>query len=388
MKKIYFLLLSIVSIANGQIINIPDANFKAKLLAANPSNGTIAVGINGTSINIDVNNNNEIELSEALVVYGLDVEGSNISNLSGIEMFTNLTSLECYDNQITSLNLISLVALEYLDCSSNQIANLNISGLNNLQTLFCQINQLTNLNVQGLNNLIGIECGVNQLTNLNLTGLNLIGLVCEQNLLTSLDVSQQTNLTVLQCDFNQISALNLNGLNQIYYLICNSNLLTTLDVSDLGLLDTFICDENPNLTSINMKNGSNEGFINFDNSPNLTSICADDSQVIQVQNLATSYGYTNCVVGSTCSLSATNFNKTNAVSVFPNPVNNILNINKISNTTDFNSITIYNTLGQIVLLIPDARKVSSIDVSSLKTGNYLVKIISDIEIKSIKFLKI
>jgi hypothetical protein len=43
MKKLYFLLfaLSFFTTTNAQIVNIPDANFKAKLLAAS-SNNTIA----------------------------------------------------------------------------------------------------------------------------------------------------------------------------------------------------------------------------------------------------------------------------------------------------------------------------------------------------------
>ena len=48
MKKLYFLLFFAFSfIANAQIVNIPDANFKAKLLSADPSNkvaSTVAPG--------------------------------------------------------------------------------------------------------------------------------------------------------------------------------------------------------------------------------------------------------------------------------------------------------------------------------------------------------
>ena len=58
MKKIYFLLLAfaIFTSANAQIINFPDANFKAKLLAASSSN-TIATNLSGAYFRIDVNNN-------------------------------------------------------------------------------------------------------------------------------------------------------------------------------------------------------------------------------------------------------------------------------------------------------------------------------------------
>ena len=58
MKKFYFLIvaLCVVSIAKAQIINFPDANFKARLLASSPSN-SIAVNLSVVNFKIDSNNN-------------------------------------------------------------------------------------------------------------------------------------------------------------------------------------------------------------------------------------------------------------------------------------------------------------------------------------------
>ncbi len=68
MKKIYFLLLafSFFTTANSQIVNIPDANFKAKLLTANTTN-TIAKNLFKNYIKIDVNNDGQIQESEAIL---------------------------------------------------------------------------------------------------------------------------------------------------------------------------------------------------------------------------------------------------------------------------------------------------------------------------------
>ncbi len=56
MKKIYFLLLAFILLTNtkAQIVNIPDANFKTKLLAANTSN-SFAQNSAGNNIKIDAN---------------------------------------------------------------------------------------------------------------------------------------------------------------------------------------------------------------------------------------------------------------------------------------------------------------------------------------------
>ena len=96
MKKLYFLFfLTIGILVNAQIINFPDANFKARLLAANTTNtiaSTFAVP-NGTYHRIDQNNDNEISVDEIQQTRYLDLSSSNITNLGGIEYFINLTLL-------------------------------------------------------------------------------------------------------------------------------------------------------------------------------------------------------------------------------------------------------------------------------------------------------
>ena len=76
----------------------------------------------------------------------------------------DITSLSCFYNQLTSLNVQGLNSLQNLDCSGNQLTSLNVQGLNSLQSLSCYGNQLTSLNVQGLNSLKNLDCSYNQLT--------------------------------------------------------------------------------------------------------------------------------------------------------------------------------------------------------------------------------
>lgn len=72
--------------------------------------------------------------------------------------------------------------------------------------------------------------------------------------------------------------------------------------------------------------------------------------------------------------------------VYPNPASTILNIEKKADV-EMKAISIYNTLGQLVLAIPNAYGIQHIDVSSLKTGNYIIKIKSDKGTINLKFLK-
>ena len=145
----------------GQNVNIPDANFKAYLV------GNTAINTNGDSV---------IQVSEANTFGGtIACISMNIADLTGIEAFTALTSLYCYSNQLTSLDVSNNTALTDLYCYSNQLTSLDVSNNTALTDLYCSFNSLTSLDVSG--------------------ATALTYLFCDSNQITSLDVSQNTALT-------------------------------------------------------------------------------------------------------------------------------------------------------------------------------------------------
>ncbi len=65
----------------------------------------------------------------------------------------NLTSLDVSSKNIADLTGIEdFAALQTLNCSINQLTNLDVSALSNLEELYCSNNQLTELNMQNGNN--------------------------------------------------------------------------------------------------------------------------------------------------------------------------------------------------------------------------------------------
>jgi uncharacterized repeat protein (TIGR01451 family) len=84
------------------------------------------------------------------------------------------------------------------------------------------------------------------------------------------------------------------------------------------------------------------------------------------------------------SLSSQDFEFNDYFSLSPVPTKDVLNITS-KTTTKITSISIYNTLGQLVLTVAAPNK--AIDVTSLKTGNYFIKVVSDKGISSSKFIK-
>ncbi len=169
MKTVFILLFLVFgSITSAQIINFPDANFKNALV-----NTKCVDSDNNNSIDsdADLNNDGEIDVSEAVKVNTLAIDSLSISSLAGIENFKYLKHLDCSFNKLTSLDVQILTNLESLVCGSNQLTSLNVQGLTNMITLSCSSNQLTSLNVQGLTNMITLSCGSNQLASLNVQGL-------------------------------------------------------------------------------------------------------------------------------------------------------------------------------------------------------------------------
>ncbi|WP_445456522.1 hypothetical protein [Flavobacterium sp. HNIBRBA15423] len=202
------------------IVTIPDANFKASLLA----HGNSITG-NGIS-KIDTNDDGEIQISEAQVYAGtINCFDKNISDLTGIEAFINITGLGVVNNQLASLNISQNTALEVFNCGGNQLTSLDVSQNTVLKFLYCYENQLTSLDVSQNIALTQLNCQSNQLTNLDVSqNVALTLLACLSNQLTSLDVSQNVALIQLHCYDNQLISLNLaNGNNDELIVMKASN---------------------------------------------------------------------------------------------------------------------------------------------------------------------
>ncbi|MCD9635186.1 InlB B-repeat-containing protein [Tenacibaculum maritimum] len=339
MKKITLILLCFGYFFSGfaqnhldgqTIINIPDPNFKAYLVA---------------NKRINTNNDNEIQKSEANNFTGkiylndkLDEEGNyirdlrndeKVSDLTGIEHFKKLKFLALQSNLLKTLDISKNTALEVLNCGSNQLKTLDISKNTALEVLYCSKNQLTHLDISHNNNLKKLSCRVNKLSELNLTNnTKLEELSCDANKLRELDLSKNLALTFLYCTDNQLTRLNTSNNPQLAYLFCGSNnivdintqhnplltrldcsrnKLTTLDVSDNKELETFFCSynaletldlsqnkklaysfycDNNKLSSLNIKNGNNHNLKNFEahNNPNLLCIQVDDVNLANGQS--------------------------------------------------------------------------------------------------------
>ena len=82
-------------------------------------------------------------------VYFMDVNNKSISSLKGIEYFTNLVTLDCGKNRITSLDLSKNKILTKLHCQNNKLTSLKVYS-NSLDEIDCSGNNISGSNMDAL----------------------------------------------------------------------------------------------------------------------------------------------------------------------------------------------------------------------------------------------
>lgn len=195
----------------------------------------------------------------------LDIRGFEITDLTGIEAFKSLKTLDCSSNYLPVLNMRENHNLENLYCAYNGFTDLQVPT-SNLKHLDCSYNNLDSLNILQAGKIEKLYCGNNKLKTIDLTGnLNLNTLFCENNQIESLDLSHNTNLEMLVARENQLVGLDVSLNPKLYYLDCGKN----------------------NLSQLNLRNGNIENFGIADASfnPDLLCIEVDDVEIAYSKNM-------------------------------------------------------------------------------------------------------
>ena len=119
------------------------------------------------SENFDTDKSGGLSREELDAVTEIDVSGTEeqpgaISDLTGIEYFTDLLHLYCEYDQLTSLDISSNTLLTKLWCNNNRLTELDVSHNKNLTDLVCGCNQLTSIDVSGNTSLGWLNCYSNK----------------------------------------------------------------------------------------------------------------------------------------------------------------------------------------------------------------------------------
>ena len=210
------------------VVNIPDPNLRAKIENA-----------------LGKASGDPISAAEMETLISLTAQDASISNLTGLETATNLTTLKLGNNTISDISAIAgLTNLTELQLWDNTISNISaVAGLTDLTHLYLWGNTITDIShVAGLTNLTHLRLAENSIANISavvgltqLTHLNL-----KENSISDISsAAGLTDLTELVIGNNTISDITpVANLTKLVWLDMANN--TISDVTPVARLTNLI----------------------------------------------------------------------------------------------------------------------------------------------------
>ncbi len=272
--------------------------------------------------------------------------GAFYAHSTSIKIYGDITGFYCNDNgtNITGLDASHNTGLIKLECDYNNLSSLDLTGLTALKWLYCYDNNLSSLNLTGLTALEELYCSDNNLSSLNLTGLTALKwLYCYDNNLSSIKTSGCISLKKILCYKNNLSACGLDSLfHQLPRRAANDK---------GGIIISYSPDANPGSSTCRDTIATNRNWEVLNQNTPIANTSYDC--------LYFTMGIEEVI---TDNISA---------KVYPNPVSNDLNIEcgeKIE------SLDIYDALGRKIISKENTPKSTTIDVSNLDNGIYILKL--------------
>ena len=202
---------------------------------------------NNTSLPYTTNLTDEqlLTITELSCIGYKKTDEEKITDASGIERLTNLTSLNLYDNNLTAIDISNNVNLTSLNLYYNKLNVIDISKNTNLTFLSLGYNKLSTIDLSNNVNLTELNLGYNNLTTINLSNnKNLVSLDLGNNNLNSIDVSKNTNLTKLRLYKTGLTAIDVSKNTKLTLIDLGNNNLTIIDLSNNTSLTKISLDNN------------------------------------------------------------------------------------------------------------------------------------------------
>ena len=225
--------------------NFPDATFRSYLMSQYPS-GTI------TTAQLNARDT-------------LNLPYKGISNMTGVQYFTQLKRLDLYSNNLTSIDVSANTKLIYLNLGYNKLTSIDVNSNTVLQELYLQNNQLTTVSVnnhsslrtlwvRGNTTLTGFYCWRDALTSVDVTGctaLLYLKIYNNYNLTSIYGLADCTNLTWLDVEDTSFSDLSaVTGMTKLETLLAGNTKITSLYTSHSGSLKNLQVAGDKQLTEL------------------------------------------------------------------------------------------------------------------------------------------
>ncbi|MCK5789002.1 MAG: hypothetical protein KAH32_08380, partial [Chlamydiia bacterium] len=228
---------------------VPDNNFEQALIQLgldDVMDDSVATASINTVTNLDISN--KWYNDNGLLIH--------LSDLTGIEDFTSLDTLNCKYNRIKVLDLSLNTNLKILYCTNNAIGTLKANS--SIEELYCTKNALKSLDLNAYSNLKVLDCA--------------------ENYCSRIDVSNNPVLSSLNLGYNGLSRITLrsnhtySNLNLEYNWLNESNIdLSTVTVENLNISRNYF-------RTLNLKNTFNTSLVTINAKGNiyLDYICVDN----------------------------------------------------------------------------------------------------------------
>ncbi|MBZ4191828.1 leucine-rich repeat domain-containing protein [Niabella beijingensis] len=232
-----WLLIVLNAALTGQVVKIPDPNFKNALIQNK----------------VDINGDGEIQVSEAKKVTKLYLEALPFTSLEGIKSFTNLVEFGTFQNKIKQVDLEGMTSLTSLYLLDGDIESVNLKGCVNLELLGFTKNHLTTIDLSALKKLKDLDLSYNRFTKLEINdhpGLKKV--LIDDNNMSEFRISRCPRLQWLDISTNNIAtALDLTVFPDLVFFDASKNHLPSVEIRGLDKLKAFYCLY-CNLTNLNL----------------------------------------------------------------------------------------------------------------------------------------
>ena len=220
-----FLFIFLSQPLEAQITYIPDSNFEEVLIFFGLDSGSP---------------DGQVMTSAIDTLTSLFAKDKGITNLTGIQDFTALKSLNCSENELTELDVTQNIHLTILDCRNNDLSELDLSQNAELEYLQCKINDLDSLDLTNNPLLFRLDFSNNSLSEIDLTqNFALEYLTFIFNSIEEIDLSNNLELIRLVIGNNPISHIDITHNSKLRFFEANFSDLEEIDVTQNDSLINF-----------------------------------------------------------------------------------------------------------------------------------------------------
>lgn len=193
----------------------------------------------------DLDGDEELSPDEIASAAEIDVEWDDtVTDLKGLEFFTELTLLKCSGTGIRSLDVGANTKLRELQCYYTDIDSLDVSRNPMLERLECYETGIASLDVSGNQSLIRLDCNNTPITRLDVTGNpELFALNCEDTQVEALDISANPKLYEVYITNTPISSMDYTNNPELVHIRISGTQMTSLNVSRNPKLAALYCND-------------------------------------------------------------------------------------------------------------------------------------------------